>query len=312
MSPSTTLDYVTDVRAQLSRYIAHEKTSQSQVAKGLDVSKTTVSLFLKGTYTGNNEELSQKIEQYIRMGTARKAVIKVPEVNPSVTNTRNILRMTKIAHMNKDILLIHGPAGCGKTTALKHYAKSNNGVIIVEADVTIKTPRGILMLILSTMGEDTKGTTSVMMQRLISKLDGSDKLLIIDEAQHLGVEAFDAIRAINDKAHVGIVYAGNPEILRRMYGKQEEELDQLYSRIVYKCELKNSHTQEDISSIYKAFRFNDECLQYLHKISRRKGGLRTMVNQCRIAQNLASGLGEEFSPQHLDRATTKYGVGGGM
>ena len=70
-----------------------------------------------------------------------------------------------------------------------------------------------------------------MMQRIITKLSGTNSLIIIDEARHLTTKAFDTIRAINDKAHIGIVYAGNPEILRRMYGRQEEELDQLYSRV---------------------------------------------------------------------------------
>jgi len=303
-------DYISDVRDQLTRYITLEKAKQSQIAQGTGVSKTAISLFLKGTYTGNNEELAQKIEQYIHMGLARKTIIKEPDICLSVGNTKDILQKAKIAHMNNNILLIHGPAGCGKTTALKYYTKHNNGVIFVEADVTVNSPRSIIMLILATMDEDTKGTTAVMMQRLIRRLTDTNRLIIIDEAQHLTTKAFDAIRAINDKAHVGIVYAGNPEILKRMYGRQEEELDQLYSRVTYKCALKNSHSKEDIAGIYSGFSFNNECLKSLQQISKRKGGLRVMVNQCKIAQNLAVAFQEEFNPEHLIVAAAEMGIGG--
>ena len=118
------------------------------------------------------------------------------------------------------------------------------------------------------------------------------------------------MRAINDKAHIGIVYAGNPSILKRMYGRQEEELDQLYSRVVYKCPLNNCYTLEDIASIYAGVNINRECMQYLYQISKRKGGLRLMVNQCKIAQNLAAALNEDFSMKHLEKAAVRMGIGG--
>ena len=303
---------ITDARESLIRYLANGQTNQSKVAKEVGVSKTAISLFLKGTYTGNNTELAEKINQFLRMVTARKAVIKKPGICLDVGNTNDILMRVKIAHMQNDILLIYGPAGSGKTTALKHYSQQNNGVIYVEADGTIKNPHGILMLILSTMGEDTKGTTAAMMQRLVRMLTGTNRLIIIDEAQHMTTKAFDVIRALNDKAGVGLVYAGNPDILRRMYGRQEEELDQLYSRIGYKCALKNNYTKAEISGIFKGYNFDEACLDYLLKISKRKGGLRIMVNLCIKAQNFAVSINEEFKTQHMDEVIKKDGIGGNI
>ena len=133
------------------------------------------------------------------------------------------------------------------------------------------------------------------------------EMLTVEE---LTEKSFDAVRAINDKAHIGIVYAGNPSILKRMYGRQEEELDQLYSRVVYKCPLNNCYTLEDIASIYAGVNINRECMQYLYQISKRKGGLRLMVNQCKIAQNLAAALNEDFSMKHLEKAAVRMGIGG--
>lgn len=250
MAEQTRPNLVSEMRQSLTGYIFKAKESQSRVAKELGVSETVLSLFLGGTYTGNNEELAKKIEQYIRMRTARQTVAKAPEICLTVNNTRAILEKAKMAHLYNDIVLIYGPAGCGKSTALKYYAQHNNGALYVEADVTTNSPRCILKLILAAMGEETKGSTADMMQTIISKLADTNRLLIIDEAQHLTEKSFDAVRAINDKARIGIVYTGNPSILKRMYGRQEEELDQLYSRVVYKCPLNNCYTLEDIASIY--------------------------------------------------------------
>ena len=103
------------------------------------------------------------------------------------------------------------------------------------------------------------------MQCILAKLKGTSQLLILDEAQHLSERSFDAIRAINDKAHIGIVYAGNPSVLRRMYGRKAEEFDQVYSRTTYKCCLNNSFTKSDISTIYEEFGFNifQACSSYI-------------------------------------------------
>ena len=310
MDEKTMQNYVSDMRKNIVEYISKTNESQSQIAKELGISKTVISLFLSDTYIGNNLELAKKIEQYIKMGAARQAVAKAPEVCLEVNNTRIILEKAKIAHIYNDIVLIYGPAGCGKSTALKYYAGHNNGAFYVEADVTTNSPRCILKLILSAMDEDIKGSTADLMQRIVTKLSGTNRLLIIDEAQHLTEKSFDAVRAINDKAGIGIVYSGNPSILKRMYGRQEEELDQLFSRVVYKCPLKNVFTQEDITGIYSGLDISKECLNYLYNISKRKGGLRLMVNQCKIALNLAAALQEDFTIMHLEKAAARMGIGG--
>lgn len=308
MSAENERGYISAMRNQLAGYIAKNKASQSRVAKELGVSKATLSLFLSGSYTGNNEELAKSAEQFMNMGAARQATAKAPEICLAVGNTVEIEEKARIAHVQNTIVLIYGPAGCGKTTALEHYAQSNNGVIYAQADVITNSPRCVLKLILSALGEEAKGSSADMMRFVLGKLTDTNRLLIIDEAQHLTEKSFDALRAINDKAHIGIVYAGNPSILKRMYGRQEEEYDQVYSRTIYRCRLSNFYSLEDIENIYSGYGISRECLKYLYQISRRKGGLRLMVNQCRIAQNIALATNEEFSVEHLEEAAAKMGI----
>ena len=310
MEKSRLQDNIERQRQRLTRFMEETGINQSQAARGMDVSKATLSLFLSGTYNGNNQELAQKAAQYVNIQTARQNVAKAPDFCPNVQNTKNILSMVRVIHIYGDILLVYGPAGCGKSTALKHYARNNNGVVYVEANVTTNSPRCILKLLLKAMGEDTRGTSDDMMQRIVETVADTNMLLIIDEAQHLTEKSFDALRAINDKAHVGIVYSGNPSILKRMYGRQEEELDQLYSRIVYRLELQNNYSLDDIAQLYDGSGISEDCLRYLYRISRHKGGLRVMVNQCKIAQNFAAALHQGFTKEHLNKAAARMGLSG--
>jgi DNA transposition AAA+ family ATPase len=305
----TNSSYVQDMRERLTMYISKTKESQSRVSKELNVSKTQLSQFLNGVYPGNNNELAQKVEQFIKIGTARQSVIKAPDISLNVGNTKKVLQNIKAAHVNNYLIIVYGPAGCGKTTATKYYTQNNNGVIRIEARATSRSPLCILKKILAAINEKPKGTTDDMLETLINKLQDSNRLIIIDEAQHLSPLAFDTLRAINDIARVGIVYAGNMKILSRMKSaRQEEDFEQVYSRIVYQCELKNKYTQDDISAIYSDYSFNKECLSTLHEISRKKGGLRRMVNQCTIAQNMAVALQEEFTLEHLNKAEVRMGL----
>lgn len=147
-----------------------------------------------------------------------------------------------------------------------------------------------------------------MMRLLVAKLKDTNKLLIMDEAQHLTPKSFDAIRALNDKAHVGLVYSGNPSILKRMYGRSAEELDQVHSRIGYQCHLKNDYSFSDIEQAFGGYQLPTSCLQYLQRVSRRKGGLRVMVKQYKLAANIATALKEEFSTEFLDEAARRMGI----
>ncbi len=114
MVEQVNMDYVSEMRENLASYISKAKESQSKVARELGVSKTVLSLFLSSTYTGNNQELAKKVAQYIRMGTARRSVAKAPPICRSVSNTKAIQEKAKIAHLYGEIIVIYGPAGCGK------------------------------------------------------------------------------------------------------------------------------------------------------------------------------------------------------
>lgn len=296
------------VRVMIQQYIDKTGKKQAAVAKQIGISSATFSLFLNNRYSGNNEEVTESILQFLKIETKRDSLSKKPDIFTGLKNTKEILNKVYVAQITGDILLIYGDAGCGKTTALKYYEKNNRNVIYIEADVTNNSYRSILTTIAEEAGVNRYGAAAAIMKRLVRYFDGSTALLIIDEAQHLAPKAFDAIRALNDKAGIGIVYAGNPSIKKRMYGNHQDDYDQVYSRIGYHCPLYNCYSLKDIQMIFKETPIDAECIKYLHKTAQRKGGMRVMVKQYCLAANLALSLGESFNIVHLQEASERMGV----
>ena len=294
----------------LKAHIAETGITQKQLAKKLDISDTVLSLYLANSYTGDNKKVTEKVKQYLHIGAVRKTLTPNPNYCESLFNTQRITECLQMAHASSEILLLYGPAGCGKTTALKHYAEHNNGVTYIEADATTGTPRAILLTLLESIGGQPIGSTTQVMKSILNTLKGTNRLIIIDEAQHLTERSFDTIRAINDKIGIGLVYSGNPSILKQMYGRREQDFPHLSSRIGLHCELTNKYSLDDIRNIFSGLDVSEECIKYLKKVAQNKGGLRLMIKQYKNAANIAAALGQSLTVDYLEEAARRMSIGG--
>ncbi|MGN0584934.1 MAG: AAA family ATPase [Ruminococcus sp.] len=294
-------------RDKLICYINRTGQSQAVIAKKIGISPTTVSQFLSETYTGDNAEIASKIESFIYLQAMREHYAKAPSFTDKLRNTRKITAALDYVYANRCTGVVSGVSGCGKTTALKNYQKIANGVVYVQADATKRSPCSVLKLISKAMGEPCKGTASDTLDKLIDNLTGTDRLIIIDEAQHLTSRAFDTLRALNDRAEVGVIYAGTPDIIKRMtVGRATEEFDQVYSRNGYTCNLENHFTLEEVSILFSEFNLDKTVIEYLFNAASKKGGLRYAVNLFKLASAKASG---NIQVHHLKEAVQRVGVG---
>lgn len=303
---------VNQTRQRLTDYINTTKRSQSAVAKELGISGAALSQFLNGSYIGSNEDIADKIEQFLDLDRKRKLCTPSPKFTTELNNTKLVYNALSYIQITSGIATIVGTAGSGKTTAMKHFADEHNGVIYVQADATKKSPRAALNLISKAMGVKPRGTASDILDNLVEELTGTGKVIIIDEAQHLTERSFDTLRAINDRACVGLVYAGTPDIIARMYGKHEAELDQVHSRIEYVCKLNNRYKLEDIEIVFADFKLNKTIIKQLYNVSSRKGGLRLAINLFKFANDLAVTAQEPLDIKHIEYAAKCIGSGGGI
>lgn len=249
--------------------------SGQQVAKEMGMSPATVSQFLNRKYGGDNEEVARTVANYIRLAKKRSAVNKHTCFYENLENTRKVLFACNYAHTRNDIALVFGDAGAGKTTALEHYKNTNAGVVMITANSCTASSTAILNLICQQAGKSTAGRKDILMNTLVNYFKGTNRLIIIDEADHLTLTALQAVRNLNDNAGVGVVLSGNSKIYNQMLvGSKSSELQQLKTRIIVRRKVENLYTLEEFRNIFP--NVDDGCIGFLIELAQAES-LRTAV-----------------------------------
>lgn len=218
-----------EVAARLREHMALTKRSQASVAKAIGVSSPVISAYLSGTYAGDIPAVEAKILQYLELEAQRSERVALAG---SIIETKALVHITaalNVASRDLDMIVVTGPSGAGKTTSLKAYAASHSAVILIEADPGY-TSMALFAELCDKLGLPSKGSLHDLLQRVVEKLTGSGRLIIIDEAEQLPYRALELIRRVHDKAGVPVALVGMPRLKKNLQGDQNHYA-QLWSRV---------------------------------------------------------------------------------
>jgi DNA transposition AAA+ family ATPase len=119
----------------------------------------------------------------------------------------------------------------------------------------------------------------------LDKLDGTNKILTIDEAQHLPYKTLEILRDLHDECNVPVVLVGNKEVYSKLLGRGEAAFAQLFSRAAIRTELSTQNIiQKDIFELFPTA--DSRAAKLLHKIAQTRWGIRGAVNTFQNAANL--------------------------
>ncbi|AAP77349.1 MULTISPECIES: AAA family ATPase [Helicobacter] len=259
---------------ELEIFLKVQNISQAALGRAIGVSSASISTFRKGEYKGNNKELGRKIKLYLD-NYAKKKSKDIKEVAIFESKDKQMADFViNEAVRDKEIAIIVGCAGSGKSTIAKDYSRLHPNAILIEA--TLHSTARVILDELCERTHISGGRNLHEKVLLIAKeLKRRDVVIFIDEAEHLSVRALEDLRRIWDFSSCPLILFGTEILLKNLIGKNGE-LRQLYSRIGGKWHLKGLSEAET----------NEVFIKGIHAYT--KGNFRSSVKlykrACRLAE----------------------------
>lgn len=232
---------INDIRERLSRFLSENSLASNRtVANEIGCSPGTISLFRNNKYTGDNEDIAERIESFLNnVETATAEAVSSGHLHFAMTAAaQDIFKTASYASTEHKIGVIVGVAGCGKTISVNEYKKINPNNILIEIS-PIVTQRSLLQDICLSLKlpiyytnkeKQTPIPNAGLFKQIIESLMGTRRLLMADEGENLTTGCLEIIRRIHDFTRVGVLLSGTNKLLDRLRGPRRE-LQQLYSRV---------------------------------------------------------------------------------
>lgn len=295
-----------EVIARVREEISRRGLSQAQVAREAGISPSSLTQLLGGTYAANPRKMTVRLAQWLARLSQQRAQPVMPQAPGwvSTPTAERILAALAYAHMAGDVAVIYGGAGVGKTTAAREYAaRFPNIWIATMTPATAGVTTALEEVCLALGFRELPGGGARMQRELIARLQGSEGMLVIDEAQHLSVAALDALRALHDATGIGLALMGNELIYARMTGGTRAMwLDRLFSRIGRRLRVQRA-VRDDVARLAAAHGVEDAaCVRRLVEIGSQAGALRGVGKVLRLARMMAAGQGAALTATHIEAA----------
>lgn len=240
--------YDAELHARLLAHTKSDDATASSVARAIGKSPSLISQYINRQYAGDVTYVEDLLRDYFARRDEDQTIER-PEI--AIEQTRN-LRKGRLflgrVHSLRTIGVLLGPAGAGKSVVCRYYADQFPTTILMDTNATWSALTLFQKLCLA-VNVESGGRHSQLFDRLETKLRGSGRLIIIDEAENLPEKALDLLRKIIDRTGIALALVGLERLEGNIYGKPQ--LKYLKTRIANKCEL-GGWTIEDTVKVLEA------------------------------------------------------------
>ncbi len=279
----------------------------AEVGRRSSVAPATLSQFLSGTYPGNNAKVASELTKWLDAHNREREFRLTAPPEPKFVQTPTASQVQialQHAQLLSDTAVIVGPPGLGKTAALTQYSVSTPRVLVITASPAVSKASAVLAAIIDKYSPSHSRTERSLANRsnLVRTLLSSGSLLIVDEAQHLAMDALEELRAIHDARKCGLAFVGNAVVLSRIQGSSRDPAyAQLFGRVGRRVVLKKA-SEGDVAAVLETMEVTaPDVLTVARDIAKRED-LRVVVKVTRSALLLSNGARENLEPKHMRAA----------
>lgn len=281
------------VRLRAVETLRTDGLTQKVAAAESGIAYGSLTPFLGRSYAGDESRIAEKVERWLNARARRAATRPALPTQQFVATPGSEQIHQALAHAQDvpDMVVITGPPGTGKTSAVCEYTRRNPNVHKLVAEPSLNTVRVLLQALAGLLGTYDLGSQHRMSRALAARLAGTGALLIVDEAQHLTSAMLDQLRAFHDQCQIGIALVGNEAVIGRLEGgRRNAEYAQLFSRVGLRIKVGRGKRQvmADVVPLLESWGVPEgEPRQRLQAIATHPGALRGMRKTWVIAQMLA-------------------------
>lgn len=302
------VDWGIQVRDSVRMAIREEGLSLGVIAEQTGTSTQILRAYLESKYQGDSLALTRKLEAWVRETEERQRA-PAPQAFVHTSHSKRIYAALRLVHEQGGIGAIYGDPGTGKTVAFLAYREECPAAVLLTGSPAVRTPRAVLLRLLRALRRGTVGRISALASAAEYHLARSNRLLIVDEAQHLTNEAIDLLRCLVDATGVRLVFGGNSTLWDRFHAKGGISFEQLTSRVTVRLHLDATRmTREDVEVVVRQAlggASREHVDWFLERAPHAVGHYRFIANHCRLAKQLAQG--QAVTAEHLEAAGRMMG-----
>ena len=283
-----------DLRAAFQVELEQSGLSPARAADQIGRHASSITRWLNGTYTGDNEAVAADVERWLetRADAAKHSLDGAGlDRHAETTASRQITSALAYAHAAGDIVAIIGKPGRGKTWASEHYCAGRTNAFYLSVSSAVFSLPGLLSSVGEAIGAGRHHRSALEAERtIIDRLHDRQALIVVDEAHHLRDKLLDELRIIRDRAGCGLALVADETI--RMALARCQQVD---GRIGLKIDLATQPTAdvEDIAAGILGRQPTKAELETLNAVGSGPGGLHAMRRLLGRARMVAQAAGRD-------------------
>ncbi|ALU41921.1 AAA family ATPase [Pseudoalteromonas rubra] len=249
-------------RRMKERELEGQGVMSSTLATRINKSSGTISQLLNGKYAASPTKLLHEIWSILEptdmeVQTGNKTPnsdvlanirIRYGDVPYVQTSVPKLIKMAcEHAQERRRIAVVSGQAGIGKSKGAEFYRDNNDHVLLIEGDEDT-TSSQVLKTLADRLGISKAGGNSKLRDKIVDTLKGTNKIIILDEADKCKPNALDPLRTISDRAQIGVVLIGNIQLVDKLQSQERYEL--IASRVCFWPRAVGELPIEDIKTLF--------------------------------------------------------------